>query len=104
MINTEEFLDVSESQLERERVRAFLAREDVRAKLVSLGISPDEARARADALSDREVKQLVAQLDKLPAGQQVVGVIIGAILLVFFVLLFTDLLGVTDVFPFVKKK
>jgi hypothetical protein len=32
-----------------------------------------------------------------------VGIIVGAILLVFFVLLITDLLGLTDVFPFVKK-
>ncbi|MFQ5520195.1 MAG: PA2779 family protein [Candidatus Methylomirabilia bacterium] len=104
MINTEAFLSASESHLERERVRAFLAREDVRAEFVSLGISPEEATARVDALSDGEVKELAARLDELPAGQNAVGVVIGAILIVFLVLLFTDLIGATDVFPFVKKK
>jgi hypothetical protein len=29
--------------------------------------------------------------------------VVGAILIIFLVLLITDLLGLTDVFPFVKK-
>jgi hypothetical protein len=43
------------------------------------------------------------QLERLPAGGSAVGVIIGAALIVFLVLLATDILGYTDVFPFVKK-
>jgi hypothetical protein len=45
-------------------------------------------------------------LDELPAGEGAgaIGVIVGAILIIFLVLLVTDLLGLTDVFPFVKKK
>jgi len=40
----------------------------------------------------------------MPAGGNVVGIVVGAILFVFLVLLLTDLLGLTDVFPFIKKK
>ena len=43
------------------------------------------------------------QIERLPAGGSAIGVIIGAALIVFLVLLATDILGYTDVFPFVKK-
>jgi len=35
----------------------------------------------------------------MPAG----GSFVGAVVLVFLVLLFTDIMGWTDVYPFVKK-
>ena len=43
------------------------------------------------------------KLRELPAGGNAVGAFIGAALIVFLVLLLTDILGYTDVFPFVKK-
>jgi UPF0716 family protein affecting phage T7 exclusion len=42
-------------------------------------------------------------IESMPAGGNAVGIIVGAILLVFIILLITDLLGLTNVFPFVKK-
>jgi hypothetical protein len=40
----------------------------------------------------------------MPAGQGAIGVVVGAILIIFLVLLLTDLLGLTDVFPFVHSQ
>ncbi len=48
-------------------------------------------------------KIIVARIDQLPAGGDGLGVIVGAAVLIFPVLLITDVLGVTDIFPFVKK-
>src|SRR5204863_8976075 len=48
---------------------------------------------------DEEVAQLAGQLDRLPAGGE--G-IIGALVIVFLVLLTADLLGLTKVFPFTR--
>ena len=87
----------------RARVLAVLDRSDVRAELERRGIAPGEARARVAALSDAEVDRLAGSLDTLPAGGSTVGVIATAILIVFFTLLLTDILGFTDVFPFVRK-
>lgn len=87
----------------RARVTAFLAREDVRAQLEALNISPHEAEMRVASLSDAEVNQIAGRIDSLPAGQGSAGAILGAVLLVFFVLLITDLLGLTSVFGFTKK-
>ena len=55
------------------------------------------------APSDEEVQQIAGRLDELPAGEGFVGVVIGAALIIFLVLLITDLLGLTDVYPFVNK-
>jgi hypothetical protein len=87
----------------RARVTAFLAREDVRAQMEAMNISPHEAELRVASLSDDEVSAIAGRLDSLPAGQGGAGAIIGAVLLVFFVLLITDLLGLTSVFGFTKK-
>jgi len=103
MVTTDQLVAQSELAGERERVLRFMAREDVRQQLQALGIDPDEAARRANTLSDDEVRQIAGRLDQLPAGQSTVGILVGAILILFLVLLITDLMGVTDVFPFVKK-
>ena len=88
---------------ERQRVLAFLQRDDVRRQLAELGVDPAEAAARVGGLSDGEVRDIAGHLDRLPAGQGAVGALIGAAVFVFLVLLLTDLLGLTDVFPFVRR-
>jgi uncharacterized protein DUF6627 len=89
----------TESLIERERIATLLERADVQAQLEAYGVSPGEVKARVAALTDAEAAELAARLDELPAG----GVsILGAILIVFLVLLLTDILGYTKVFPFTK--
>lgn len=82
----------------RAQVLEALSRADVVAELERQGVSPEAARERVAALSDADAKRLAEEVDKAPAGG-----IIGAILLVFFVLLLTDILGLTKVFPFTRS-
>jgi hypothetical protein len=84
---------------ERERIGSFLERTEVRARLQALGVDADATRARVDALTDNEAKDLAARIDQLPAGGDSV---LGVLLVVFIVLLITDILGLTKVFPFTK--
>jgi hypothetical protein len=84
---------------ERDRVRGILERDDVRLQMQSLGVSAEAAQARVDALSDQEVAELAGHLDELPAGGDVVGVLFA----VFIILLVTDILGLTKVFPFTRS-
>jgi hypothetical protein len=102
LVSTEQLLAAGNGAAERARVLAFLERADVREQIVALGVDPDEAAARVQALSDAQVQEVAGQLDQLPAGQSAVGIVVGAILLVFLILLLTDLLGLTNVFPFVN--
>jgi hypothetical protein len=84
----------------RERVASALEREAVRAQLESHGVSALEVQARVDALSDAEVTEVARQLDSLPAGG---NALVGAVVLVFLVLLLTDIVGLTKVFPFTRS-
>jgi len=103
MIGTGLVVQGVHAQQDRARIHAALERKDVRAKLVSLGVDPAEVVQRVDALTDREARRLAASLDRMPAGADFgAGPVVGAVVFVFLVLLITDLLGLTDVFPFVK--
>ena len=81
------------------RVATLLDRADVRAQLEAHGVRPADVKARIAALTDEEAAQLAGQIDSLPAGGE--G-IIGALLIIFLVLLITDLLGLTKVFSFTR--
>ena len=102
MVSTDQVIDQAAVAETRERGIDFLARDDVRQQMEALGIDSDEATARAANMTDAEVMQLAGQLDQLPAGQDALGASLGAFLLVFLVLLITDILGLTNVFPFVR--
>jgi hypothetical protein len=87
----------------RARLDSLLERQDLQAKLAAYGVKASDVKARVAALSDDEAAQLVKQIDAAPAGGDAAGALIGAALIVFLVLLITDILGYTHVFPFTKK-
>ncbi|MDZ7712135.1 MAG: PA2779 family protein [Rhodovibrio sp.] len=87
---------------DRDRVMSFLARDDVRQQMQDLGVDPEEAEARVAAMSDAEVRELAGKLENAKAGEGPLGAIVGAAVFVFVVLLITDILCFTDVFPFTK--
>jgi hypothetical protein len=55
---------------ERERVKAMLEREEVKAGLEQHGILPHEAAARVDAMTPAEVQSLAGRIDAVAAGGQ----------------------------------
>lgn len=99
MVETEQVIEYH-SDVEREKIVAFLNRVEVQEELQQQGVSAELAKARVTDLNDEEVQLLAGKIDELPAGG-IVGTLIGAGLVVFVVLMITDVLGFTDVFPFV---
>jgi uncharacterized protein DUF6627 len=87
---------------ERERIGAMLERAEVRAGLEAYGVNPADVKARVAAMTDQEIGQLAGQLDRLPSGGSTGGDILFVALVVFLVLLLTDILGFTKVFPFTR--
>ena len=102
MIGTQTVMEADRVQAAREVVRRTLAREDVTAALVAQGIDVVEARARVNSLGDAEILRLADTIENAPAGGGALGTIVGAAVIVFIVLLITDILGFTDIFTFVK--
>lgn len=102
MVSTAEIAHAATVQADRARLSAFLDRADVRQQLQALGVDPAQAKTRVSSLTDSEVRMLNAKLGQLPAGGDAVGAIVGAAVLIFVVLLITDILGLTDVYGFVN--
>lgn len=99
-VSTEEVIAEQTVQGDRAEVQAFLAREDVARQLASMGVNPAEAQARVAALSDDEARDLAGKVKDMPAaGADVLGVLV----FIFIVLLITDILGFTKVFPFTRS-
>ena len=82
----------------RARLLGALDRADLVAALEARGVSVVDVRSRVDALTDAEAARLLAQIDQAPAGADIVGTLFT----VFIILLVTDILGLTKVFPFTR--
>jgi hypothetical protein len=87
------------AQADRERVLAFFAREELQQQFHALGVDAQAATERVAAMSDAEIARLAGKLDQAPAG----GDIVGAFVTVFIVLLITDIIGLTKIFPFTRS-
>lgn len=100
MISTDQIVASGNAQQERAKLSSALDRPEVQSQLEKFGISQSDAQARVAALTDAEVASMSNQIDSLPAGGD--GVI-GALIFIFVVLLVTDVLGLTKVFPFTRS-
>jgi Skp family chaperone for outer membrane proteins len=81
-------------------IRTQLQREDVQAQMQKMGVDATVVDARLATLSDSELRDLSDQMQKAPAGGDVL-VLIGA---VFVVLLILELVGVIDIFKRVSTR
>ena len=100
IVSTEQVVTAAAAEQNRAKVAAAFERADVQAELQKMGVSTDEARARVAAMSDAEAASVANKIDSLPAGGD--G-IVGAIVFLFVLLLVTDILGLTKVFPFTRS-
>ncbi|MHB8623118.1 MAG: PA2779 family protein [Sulfuricaulis sp.] len=98
MIGTDTVINATQAQQDRARLRQILNRDEVKAQLIARGVDPAQVQARVNSLTDQEAQTLASKMDRLPAG----GDFIDAIVFIFLVLLVTDILGFTNVYPFVK--
>jgi hypothetical protein len=100
MIDTTSALQWQRGSDVRNDVTDLLSRQDVRAALLARGVKPELVANRVAALSDDEARDLAKHIDQLPAGGD--G-ILGVVFAVFIILLITDILGLTKVFPFTRS-
>lgn len=97
MVGTDTLIEQAQYEYDREQLQQLLERDDVQQQLVELGVDPQQARERVAAMNDAELQQLNGQMQDLPAGSSAIGILLF-LLLVFII---TDMLGATDIFPFV---
>jgi hypothetical protein len=102
MVGTNAVIADQQAVDQRAQVADFLASEDVKQIMTQYGVDPVEAQLRVDSLSNDELANIANSIDQLPAGGGGVGAVVGAAVLIFLILLITDLVGLTHVFPFVN--
>lgn len=99
MIGTDEVLGAAEVRDQRAELVALIEREDVRDQLVEYGVDPANAGMRVQSMTDAEVARLHGRIDELPAGS---ASVVGVAVTVFIVFVVTDVIGATDIFPFIR--
>lgn len=99
VIGTQAAVTQAEHAAVKERLNELLARDDIRQGLIANGVDPAEARARVDSLTPAEAQRVAGKLEELPAGG---NDIVGAVVFIFVLLLITDLLGLTNFYPFTR--
>ena len=101
-VSTDQLLEQSMLQSDREMIRDLVSREDMRDQMQLLGVDPGEAMDRVNSMSDDEVRQIAGEIKTMPAGGDGLGTIVGAAVTIFIILLITDILCLTSFFNFTK--
>jgi hypothetical protein len=95
IVSTAELANAQQTVFEREQLRGWLAREEVRNQLTTMGVDVNAAQARVDSMTSQEVHTMANNMNDMPAGA---GIVETAVL-VLLILVLLDLTGVTDIFP-----
>jgi hypothetical protein len=82
---------------DKESILQSINRADVQEQLSDMGVSAADLEERINQMTGEEIAQLNQQLNELPAGSGVLGIIV----LVFIVFVITDVIGATNIFPFI---
>ena len=98
MIGTGQIISQTDSSLTQERLQQFLDREAAQKQLLAWGVSPDWIKDRVNNLTDLELARINQGIDKLNAGGDS---ILGVLLIIFIVFVITDVIGATNIFPFI---
>ncbi len=96
-ISSDAVMQAQQASFNKQQLIEMVNRADVQQKLVSLGVNQSQAIERINAMTPSEVTQLNQHLNDAPAGG-----IVGAVLTVLAVIAILDLVGVTDVYPFIR--
>ena len=94
LIGTLQAVEASTRAQDLASVSSALARDQVRAQFVALGVDPSQVETRVAALTDSELRTLAGKVAEAPAGADALAVI-G---IVFVVLLILEMVGVIDIF------
>ena len=97
MISNSQLINQAQQSNERTTLLQTIRRADVQSQLLSMGVNTADIEKRVDQMTQAEVAKLNQQIDQLPAGSGVLGIVV----LIFIVFVITDVIGATDIFPFI---
>jgi len=97
-IDNPELFTSEQNQLDKAQLKDFFSTAQAQEKLIEMGVPPELAMKRIDQLTPQEVATFNQNVENMPAGSGVLGIIV--LFAVIFII--TDVIGATDIFPFIK--
>lgn len=97
IISNDQIINKAQQTNERAALLQAITREDVQQQLFKMGVNPADVESRINQMTQQEIAQLNQQMNELPAGSGVLGILV----LIFLVFVITDVIGATDIFPFI---
>jgi predicted PurR-regulated permease PerM len=97
MIGNQQIINQNQSHQTRDSLQRLFEQETARQQLQAWGVSPDQIKSRIDSLTNAELARINQQVNDLNAGSGVLGIL----LVIFIVFVITDVIGATDIFPFI---
>ena len=97
IIANAQLIDQVQQANDRDALLQTINRVDVQEQLLGMGVSTAELESRVNQMTQQEITQLNQQINELPAGGDALGIIV----LIFIIFIITDVIGATDIFPFI---
>ena len=97
IIANAQLIDQVQQANDKDALLQTINRVDVQEQLLGMGVSTAELESRVNQMTQQEIAQLNQQINELPAGGDVLGIIV----LIFIIFIITDVIGATDIFPFI---
>ena len=99
MISNDLVINQVQHSSARTELLQTINRADVKEQLLNLGVKAEDIESRVKLMTHEEIAQLNQQINELPAGG---SSLLGVLLIIFIVFVITDVIGATDIFPFIK--
>jgi hypothetical protein len=74
------------------KIQSFLENRIVVQKLVDYGVSPEEAKAKVEAMSEQDLHRLASLTDRAAAGADGLGFLIGLAILIILIIVILKLM------------
>ena len=97
VFSSEQVIANQQFNFNKQQVLSYVDSAEVQNKLIELGVSPADAKQRIANMTAEELNALNSQMNEMPAGG-----IVGVVVTVLVVVVVTDLMGLTDVYPFIN--
>jgi Mg2+ and Co2+ transporter CorA len=97
VVTNQQIINQAQQAYDRESLLQTIRRDDVQQQLLEMGVASQDLEDRVNQMTSEEIAQLNQQMAEMPAG----GSVVGIILLIFIIFVITDVIGATDIFPFI---
>ncbi len=97
IITNNQVIHQAQQAIDKDALLQSINQAGVQKQLANMGVATADIESRINQMTQEEIAQINQQINELPAGGDVLGIIV----LIFIIFVITDVIGATDIFPFI---